>query len=98
MVDEDIAIDGIVDAGKLLTLTGHEAIAVGVAQGQADDLDDLLEQLGLDPDNVVTVSVNWAEGLVRFLSNPMVAPILLSLGTLGSRSKHRRSDLPGLQE
>jgi membrane-bound serine protease (ClpP class) len=54
-----------------------------VAQGQATDLDDLLAQVGLAAEDVATVSVNWAEGLVRFLSNPIVAPILLSLGTLG---------------
>lgn len=83
MVDEDIAIEGVVEAGKLLTLTSREAINLGVAHGEADNLDDMLAQVGLDADNVATASVNWAEGLVRFLSNPLVAPILLSLGTLG---------------
>jgi len=83
MVDEEIAIDGVVETGKLLTLTANEAVELGVAQAEADDLGDLLGQVGIDPDNVATVSVNWAEGLVRFLSNPIVAPILLSLGTLG---------------
>jgi membrane-bound serine protease (ClpP class) len=83
MVDEEIEIEGVVEAGKLLTLTGQEAIALGVAQGEADDLNDLLAQVGLETENVATVTVNWAEGLVRFLSNPLVAPILLSLGTLG---------------
>jgi membrane-bound serine protease (ClpP class) len=29
------------------------------------------------------MQTNWAESLVRFLSNPAVAPILLSLGVLG---------------
>jgi membrane-bound serine protease (ClpP class) len=83
MVDEEIEIEGVVEAGKLLTLTGQEAIDLGVAQGEAENLDDLLNQLDLDAQNVATVSVNWAEALVRFLSNPVVAPILLSLGTLG---------------
>ena len=83
MVDEEIEIDGVVEAGKLLTLTGKEAIALGVAQGEANNIGDLLTQLGMEPGNVATVSVNWAENLVRFLSNPLVAPILLSLGTLG---------------
>ena len=83
MVDEEIEIEGVVDAGKLLTLTGLEAIELGVAQGEADNLSDLLDQVGIDNQNVATVSVNWAESLVRFLSNPLVAPILLSLGTLG---------------
>jgi len=83
MVDEGIEIDGVVEAGKLLTLTSREAIELGVAQGEAEDLADLLTQVGLEDRAVETVTVNWAEGLVRFLSNPLVAPILLSLGTLG---------------
>ena len=83
MVDEEIEIEGVVETGKLLTLTAQEAIDLGVAQGEAANLGDLLNQLGLETRTVETVSVNWAEGLVRFLSNPVVAPILLSLGTLG---------------
>jgi len=83
MVDEEIEIDGVVESGKLLTLTGQEAIELGVAQGEAADMDDLLSQVGLEANGVATISVNWAEGLVRFLSNPIVAPILLSIGTLG---------------
>ena len=32
---------------------------------------------------VVEQEVNWAERAVRFLSNPVVSPFLLSLGFLG---------------
>jgi membrane-bound serine protease (ClpP class) len=32
---------------------------------------------------VVSVAPNWAELVVRFLTNPLVAPLLLSLGMLG---------------
>ena len=83
MVDESIEIEGVIEAGKLLTLTGQEAIELGVAAGEVDDLDALLALLNLEGAGLETVSVNWAEGLVRFLSNPIVAPILLSIGTLG---------------
>jgi membrane-bound serine protease (ClpP class) len=83
MVDESIAIEGVVEEGKLLTLTGHEAIDLGVAAGEVEGIDELLQTVQLPDRDVESVSVNWAEGLVRFLSNPMVAPILLSIGTLG---------------
>ena len=83
MVDESIAIEGVVEEGKLLTLTGQEAINLGVAAGEVDGIDELLQTLQLPERNVDSVSINWAENLVRFLSNPMVAPILLSIGTLG---------------
>jgi membrane-bound serine protease (ClpP class) len=39
--------------------------------------------VGLSGAEIVTVGVNWAENLVRFLTNPLVAPLLLTLGMLG---------------
>lgn len=82
MVDEDIAIDGVVESGKLLTLTTEEAVALGYAREIAD-LDGLLSAHGVAGAEVVTTRVNWAERVVRFLSHPVVAPFLLSLGFLG---------------
>ncbi|MEQ1856358.1 MAG: NfeD family protein [Longimicrobiales bacterium] len=82
MVDPDIAIDGIDEAGKLLTLTTEEAVRVGYAT-EVDDLGALLEQIGAQGAEVVTSESNWAEGVVRFFSNPVVAPFLLTLGFLG---------------
>jgi membrane-bound serine protease (ClpP class) len=82
MVDEDIEIDGVVEAGKLLTLTTTEAVDLGYAQ-EVEDWDALLADLGLADASVQAMSVNWAERVVRFLSNPLVAPFLLSLGFLG---------------
>lgn len=82
MVDEEVEIDGVIEAGKLLTLTADEAVAVGYAVA-ASDFEDLLAQLGLAGAEVVTPSINWAEHLARFLSHPIVASLLLSLGVLG---------------
>jgi membrane-bound serine protease (ClpP class) len=82
MVDEDIAIPGVVEAGKLLTLTTSEAVDLGFATEVAD-WDGLLSHLQLNTLPAVQMEVNWAERIVRFLSNPIVAPFLLSLGFLG---------------
>ncbi len=82
MVDEDVAIEGVVEAGKLLTLTTSEAVDLGYAI-EAADWNALLESLGLEALPVQSMQVNWAERIVRFLSNPIVAPFLLSLGFLG---------------
>jgi membrane-bound serine protease (ClpP class) len=82
MVDEDVAIPGVVDAGKLLTLTTEEAQELGYAH-EIQDMKGLLAELGLSGAPVVTMQVNWAERLVRFFSNPVVAPFLLTLGFLG---------------
>ncbi|MGE0159137.1 MAG: nodulation protein NfeD [Gemmatimonadales bacterium] len=82
MVDPDIEIEGIDEAGKLLTLTTEEAVRVGYAS-DVEDLAQLLEQIGEPGAQVVTSEQNWAEGVVRFFSNPVVAPFLLTLGFIG---------------
>jgi membrane-bound serine protease (ClpP class) len=82
MVDEDIEIAGVVDTGKLLTLTTEEAVDVGYATEVAD-LASLMALMDVAAAEVVTVETNWAERVVRFFSNPVVAPFLLTLGFLG---------------
>ncbi|MFP4624193.1 MAG: NfeD family protein [Gemmatimonadota bacterium] len=82
MVDEEIAVDGVIERGKLLTLTTDEAESVGYAR-VAEDLGDALQQAGVAAERVVTAEINWAENAVRFLTHPLVSPFLLSLGFLG---------------
>ena len=82
MVDEDIEIDGVVESGKLLTLTTEEAVEIGYAEA-IEELDALLVELGHEGATVVTLELNWAEHLVRFFSSSVVSPFLLSLGFLG---------------
>jgi membrane-bound serine protease (ClpP class) len=82
MVDPDISVEGVVEAGKLLTLTTEEAVRVGYATA-VEDMPALLAQLGQPSAQVETSEANWAERVVRFFSNPVVAPFLLTLGFLG---------------
>jgi membrane-bound serine protease (ClpP class) len=83
MVDETIEVPGIVAAGELLTLTADEAVEVGYASAIYEDLDAVLAAQEASGATVVSTTVNWAEMIVRFLTNPVVAPLLLSLGFLG---------------
>ncbi|HCK60536.1 MAG TPA: hypothetical protein DHW11_04870, partial [Gemmatimonadetes bacterium] len=82
MVDEDIEIEGVTEAGKLLTLTTEEASDLDYAV-EVDNLSALLDDAEIEGANVITAEANWAERVVRFFSNPVVAPFLLSLGFLG---------------
>ena len=83
MVDETIDIPGIKPAGKLLTLSTSEAIELGFARGEAADVSTVLYAVGVGEATVVSISPNWAEQIVRFLTHPVVSPLLLSLGMLG---------------
>lgn len=84
MVDESVEVPGVVEAGRLLTLTTEEAERLGIATAAVDDYPALLDAVGLGS-GVATIDVrpNWAERIVRFLTHPAVAPLLLSLGFLG---------------
>lgn len=82
MVDEEIEVEGIVERGKLLTLTAEEAAGLGYAE-VVDDWAGLARALDLESAEVVEAQVNWAERLVRFFTNPVIAPFLLSIGFLG---------------
>jgi membrane-bound serine protease (ClpP class) len=83
MVDESVAIEGVVSEGRLLTLTTEEAVRTGVADDVVSGWDELLDRAGVSSAVTVETSPNWAERLVRFLTHPAVAPMLLSLGFLG---------------
>jgi membrane-bound serine protease (ClpP class) len=83
MVDETIDIPGVKPAGQLLTLSTQEALKHGYAKGTAANLPALLAALDLGSARVEVIDPNWAEQVVRFLTNPLVAPMLLSLGMLG---------------
>jgi membrane-bound serine protease (ClpP class) len=83
MVDPDVEIDGLIEKDKLLTLTTDDAITHGIADHQAHDIEELLTLLGLADAEVEHVTENWAEAVLRFITNPTVASLLMSLGMLG---------------
>lgn len=83
MVDETIDIPGIKPAGKLLTLSAGEAVRLGVAAAEVPDVQAVLAATNLAGARLVTLEATWAEQVVRFLTNPLVSPLLLSLGVLG---------------
>lgn len=83
MVDADVEIAGVVEKGKLLTLTTTEALTHKVAEFTADTLPAALEAAGLRDAEVRHASQTWAETLVRFLTNPVVSSLLMTVGMLG---------------
>lgn len=82
MVDEEVEVPGVDEKGKLLTLTTAEAVRVGYAR-EAADWAAMQAAVGAPAAAVVTAEANWAERLVRLLTNPLIAPFLLSFGFLG---------------
>jgi membrane-bound serine protease (ClpP class) len=83
MVDVDVEIEGVITKGKLLTLTTAEALEHGVAEFRADSIEAVLEASGLSGAEIRRTRQTWAETFVRFLTDPIVASLLMSLGILG---------------
>jgi membrane-bound serine protease (ClpP class) len=83
MVDADVAIEGVIEKGKLLTLTTEEALAHKLIDFRADTIDSALQQLGLGAAELRRVSPNWAENLVRLLTHPVLSSLLITIGMLG---------------
>nr|WP_239584991.1 nodulation protein NfeD [Chryseomicrobium aureum] len=84
MVDESLEIPELgVDAGELLTLSASEALEVGYAEGIVNSLDEVLDAVGLADAEVVSVEESFLVKLARFVTNPIIVPILLSIGSLG---------------
>ncbi|HWA55658.1 MAG TPA: NfeD family protein [Gemmatimonadales bacterium] len=82
MVDESLGAPGLAEPGRLVTLSTSEALRVGYARAQVETEADLLARIGHPGATVQAVDINWAETLVRFLTSPVVSPLLLSLGIL----------------
>jgi membrane-bound serine protease (ClpP class) len=83
MVDADVAIRGVIEKGKLLTLTTDEALKHKVAEFRADSIEAALERVGIKGAQLRRVSLNWAEQVVRFLTHPILSSLLVTIGMLG---------------
>jgi membrane-bound serine protease (ClpP class) len=83
MVDADVEIAGVSEKGKLLTLTTEEALRLKLIDLKAETLQDLLQELGLAQAQVIRHTTNWAEEVVRFLTNPVVASLLMTIAMVG---------------
>lgn len=83
MVDKDISIEGIIERGKLLTLSTTDALQHEFADGEALTFTALLNDLGLGKMQVIRVEPTSVEKFARAVTNPMLSGILLTLGFVG---------------
>lgn len=77
MVDESVAIEGVIAEGKLLTLSTEEAVRLGFVEGSAATLDEVMAVMGWSGLPVIDMQEIWAESVLRFLANPVVSSILM---------------------
>jgi len=84
MADPDIDLpDYGAGEGEFLTLGPEAAVEVNYAEGIVQNRTELLHELGLSGATIVETETTLAEEAARFLTNPIVIPILLSIASLG---------------
>lgn len=81
--DRDIEIPGIIEKGKLLTLTPKKALELGMNDYMVEDRDELLEILDLEKALIITTEPTMGEKVARIVTSPLVAPFLLTIGIAG---------------
>lgn len=69
--------------GEFLTLAPNDAVEVGYAEGIVNNRVDLLDRLNLSEATIIETETTAAEEVARFVTNPVVIPILLSVASLG---------------
>ena len=83
MVKATEEIKGLVTKDDVLTLTDVTAKQVKFSDGTVSTREELFAELGFKNPQVEEFKINWAERIVRFLTDPTVSGILMSAGVLG---------------
>lgn len=84
MVDGDVQIPGYSDKGKPLILDTDQAMKLGIAALQSDNIDGILKYFKREAGAAtLKPAINWAERIARFLSQSTVSSLLMTLGMLG---------------
>ncbi len=77
MVDDRIAIQGVIDTGKVLTLTTLETIDLGFCEGTANSIDEVVGLLKLKPYQLETFEPSFYDALKGFLTSPVLRGLLV---------------------
>ncbi len=77
MVDDRVYIPGIIDTGKVLTFTPKEAMQHGYCEGIAENVPEVLEQIGVSDYEIIEYEPSFIEKIIGFLVNPVVSGLLI---------------------
>jgi membrane-bound serine protease (ClpP class) len=77
MVDEELAIDSITQAGKVLTFSTSEAIANNYCEGEVASVEEILKKNGVANYEIVNYKLSFTEKIIRVFLNPVISGILI---------------------
>lgn len=79
MVDPKIYVEGVSDTGSVLTLTVNEAMELGFCEGQALNIEQVLEMAGIENYRIEEFRPGGTEKIIQFLINPVVSGLLIMI-------------------
>lgn len=79
MVRKEIGIPGLVEPGKLLTLTAARALEVGYAEGIVDRYTEIPPLLGMESPRFTVYEAPWSVRFAIFVQRPVVSAIILAI-------------------
>lgn len=77
MVDEKIEVEGVSEAGSVVTFSVSEAIQYGFCDGEHDSIDAILASQNLPADEVIAYEPSEVEDIINFFLNPAVSGFLI---------------------
>lgn len=79
MVDPRLAVEGVIDSGKVISFTTSEAIQYGFAEAEAESIAELLDKGNVNNYRIVKQKLSTTDKIINFLINPFVHGILIMI-------------------
>ena len=77
MVDENVVIDSLKQAGKVITFTTSEAIENGYCEAKVETIDEILKRNNVPDYEIETFRLGAAEKIIAFFLNPFISGLLI---------------------
>lgn len=77
MVDENLEVEGVSEAGQVITFTASEAIKNGFCEGMAESVEDVLEINNIENAEIIKYKPSGTEEIIAFFLNPAISSLLI---------------------
>lgn len=79
MVNPDVYIPGVIDSGKILTLTAEDALKLGYCNRIVEREEDIFDYMHLENAEVIEFRLTAVDRIIRFLTDPVVSGLLITV-------------------
>ncbi len=77
MVDENMVIDSVKQAGKVITFTTSEALAHGYCEAKVESIKEILDRNKVSNPEIETYQLSVTEKIIAIFMNPFISGILI---------------------